>query len=69
MNLRANELVKLLLTKEQITQKELAALLSEKTGKAYVQPSLSRKLSKGTITFNEVMTIADILGYQIELKK
>ena len=69
MNLNANELIKLLLAKEQITQKELATLLSEKTGKVCMQPSLSRKLTKGTITFNEVMTIIDILGYEIDLKQ
>ena len=69
MNLNANELVKLLLTKKQMTQNKLAILLSNKTGKTSTQPSLSRKLTKGTITFNEVMTIIDILGYEIDLKE
>ena len=69
MNLNANELIKLLLTKKQITQSELAVLLSKKTGKTCAQPSLSRKLTKGTITFNEVMTIMDILGYGFDLKE
>ena len=69
MNLNANELIKLLLTKKQMTQSALAILLSKKTGKACTQPSLSRKLTKGTITFNEVMLILDILGYEIDLKE
>ena len=69
MNLNANELIKLLLTKKQITQSELAVLLGGKIGKIYSQPSLSRKLTKGTITYNEVMTILDILGYEIEIKE
>lgn len=69
MKLNAKELVKLILTKECLTQKELVNMLNEKCDKKYTQDGLSRKLSKGTITFNEVMTIADILGYQIELKK
>ena len=69
MNLNSNELVKLLLTKEQLTQKELSEMLSEKTGKTYTQPGLSRKLTKGTITYNEIVSIIDILGYEIEIKK
>ena len=69
MKLNANELIRLLLTKEQMTQKQLADLLTQKTGKSCVQSGLSRKLNKGTITFNEVMTIIDILGYEIDLKK
>lgn len=68
MNLNANELIKLFLTKEQITQKQLCELLVAKTGKPYTQPSLSRKLNKGTISYNEVILIAEILGYEIDLK-
>ncbi|MBR1977423.1 hypothetical protein IKA15_04005 [bacterium] len=68
MKLSANELIRLLLTKEHMTQKELVVLISEKTGKTCAQSGLSRKLNKGTITFNEVMTILDILGYEIDLK-
>lgn len=69
MKLNAKELVKLLLTKESLTQKELVQLLNEKTEKKYTQDGLSRKLSKGTITFNEITLIADILGYEISFKK
>ncbi len=69
MKLNAKELVKLILTKECLTQKELVNMLNEKSGKKYTQDGLSRKLSKGTITFNEVMTIADILGYEIDLRR
>lgn len=67
MKLNAKELVKLILTKECLTQKDLVQLLCEKTNKKYTQDGLSRKLTKGTITFNEVMTIVDILGYKIDL--
>ena len=69
MKLNAKELVKLVLAKECLTQKDLVQLLCEKTDKKYTQDGLSRKLNKGTITFNEVMTILDILGYEIDLKK
>ena len=69
MKLTAKELTKLLLVKESLTQKELVNLLNEKTNKRYTQDGLSRKLSKGTITYNEVVSIVDILDYEIELKK
>ena len=69
MKLNAKELVKLVLAKECLTQKDLVQSLCEKTDKKYTQDGLSRKLNKGTITFNEVMTILDILGYEIDLKK
>ena len=69
MKLNAKELVKLLLTKENMTQKELAFLLTEKTDKKYTQDGLSRKLSQGTITYNEVANIVEVLGYDIELNK
>ena len=69
MKLNSKELVKLILAKENLTQKELVQLLNEKTDKKYTPDGLSRKLTKGTITFNEVMTIIDILGYKIDLKE
>ena len=69
MKLTAKELTKLLLTKESLTQKELVNLLNEKTDKKYTQDGLSRKLSKGTITYNEIVSIIDILDYEIELRR
>ena len=69
MKLNAKELIQLLLSKELLTQKELSNILYEKTGKYYSQPGLSRKLSRGTITFNEIVEIIDILGYQFDIKK
>ena len=65
MKLNAKELVKLLLTKEFMTQKELAEIISKKLGKTYAPQGLSRKLSQGTISYNEVLMIADILGYDL----
>jgi len=69
MKLNAKELVKLLLTKEAQTQKELVEILNKKTDKKYTQGGLSRKLSQGTITYNEVSNIIEVLGYDIELVK
>ena len=65
MKLNAKETVKLLITKEGITQKDLVKLMTEKSAKSYNASGLSRKLNQGTITFNEVVFIADILGYDL----
>ena len=69
MKLNAKELIKLLLAKESLTQKELVYLLNEKTNKKYTQDGFSRKLTKGTITFNEVVLIADVLDYELNFDK
>ncbi|MBR1680180.1 hypothetical protein IJ707_00130 [bacterium] len=69
MKLYAKEIVTLLLTRETLTQKELVQILNEQTDKSYTQAGLSRKLSQGTITYNEVANIIDVLGYDVELIK
>ncbi len=69
MKLNAKETIKLLLARENLTQKELTNILSEKTDKKYSQDGFSRKINRGTISYNEVILIADILGYELELKR
>ena len=69
MKLNSKELIKLLITKECLTQKELILLLNEKANKNYSPDGFSHKLSRGTITFNEIVEIMDILGYQFDIKK
>ena len=69
MKLNALELIKLLIAKEGITQKELTVILSEKTGKKYTQDGFSRKINRGTITYNEVVDIIDVLGYDFNLER
>ena len=66
MKLNAHELVKLLLSKKGLKQKELAQMLSQKLDKPYSLGSLSQKLCRGTISYNEVALIADLLGFDIE---
>ena len=68
MILSAKEVVKLLLTREFLTQKKLTELLTERTGKKYSPEVFSRKLYNGTITYNEVAIIADILDYEIKIE-
>ena len=48
--------------------KAIAQELEIKLGKRYSPANLSSKLIRGTLTYNEVDLICDILGYEIELK-
>jgi len=69
MKLKVKEQVKVLLSQEGIKQKDLAAILSEKTGHFYSATNLSQKLGRGSLTYNEFVEIAEILGYEIQLVK
>jgi len=69
MKLNAKETIKVLLSREFFKQKDLAPLLTEKFNKKYTAGSLSQKISRGTITFDEVQEIADILGYDVQMVK
>lgn len=69
MELDAKEIIKVLLNRENMKQKVLAEMLTDKTGKTYTQGSLSQKINRGTISYNEMLLIADILGYKINIEK
>ncbi len=69
MKLKVKEQIKVLLSQEGIKQKDLAAILSQKTGHFYSATNLSQKLGRGLLTYNEFVEIADILGYEIKLEK
>ncbi len=60
--------IKMLLAKRAMTMTELATQLSTDEEKVTVQ-SISKKLSKKTIKFEEVRKILDVLGYEIEYKE
>lgn len=64
----AREIVKLLLMKENMSISRLAQLLSTDEKKVY-QQTLSAKLINGTLKFNEILEICNILGYVIDFKK
>ena len=61
MRLKVREQVKALLSQEGVTQKDIAVMLSDKLGKKYTQTSLAQKINRGSLSYNEVMTIAEIL--------
>ncbi len=60
--------IKTLLAQRAVKLKDLAQLLTERTGKPYTPNGLTHKLSRGSITYNEVLQIADILGYKIRFE-
>lgn len=65
MIIEAREQVKSLLAIKCITLKKLAEIITEKTGKICTSSALSNKLRRGTITYNEVIKIADYLGFKV----
>ncbi len=69
MKLLVKEQIKTLLAQEGIKLKELAAMVTEKTGKNCAPNVLSRKLTRGTLTYNDTLMIAELLGYEISFNK
>ncbi len=65
----AREFVKILLAKECMTLKELARIATENSNKKYTLDGLSHKMRLGTLRFEDVELFAELLGYEIELKK
>ena len=68
MELLAREQVKSLLAQKCKTMKELAEELGIRLNKSYLPNSLSHKLKRGTISYNEMLLIFDILGYEIIIR-
>lgn len=61
--------LKMLLLQEDVKLYELARAMSEKIGKAYTSDSLSHRMARATITYQEMLVIAEILGYEIKFNK
>ena len=64
----AREVVNILLMKNKVSLSKLARMLSTEDKKVY-QQSLSAKLINGTLKYNEMVQICELLGYEIEFKK
>ena len=69
MKLFVRDQVKTLLAQEGLKIKDLAAIIEERTGKKCSANSLSQKLSRETLTYNEILMIAELLGYEISFNK
>ncbi len=61
--------IKILLVKENTTLTSVAKKLSEILDKNVTVDSLSQKLRKGSMKYDEVKLIAKILGYKINFEK
>ncbi len=60
-----NDLKKILLD-VNISLTELAQALAKRLNKPYSMQNLSNKLRNETITYREMLIIADILGYELK---
>ena len=69
MKLQIKEQIKTLLAQEGLKLKDLAEMITQRTGKKCAPDSLSHKLRRGSLTYNETLLIAEILGYKIEFIK
>lgn len=65
----SKEEVKILIMREALTVEKLANLLTQKTGKKYTQRSLQNKISLSSLNYDEMETIANLLGYEIKIQK
>ena len=45
---------------------KLAKLMTEKTGEKYTLSNLSAKMIRGSLSYNEMLLICDILDYKID---
>lgn len=61
--------LKTLFIEEKIKITEIAKKLAEKRNKKVLPNSVSQKINRNTMKFNEVEEILDILGYEIVFQK
>ena len=69
MKLQVKEQIKTLLAQEDLKLKELAEMVTNRTGQKCSPDSLSHKLRRGTLSYNETLMIAELLGYEIAFIK
>ncbi len=63
------EEIKSLLALENMTLTELARIATIESKKKVTTKSISEKLSRGTIKFEEARFLAKILGYKVEFRR
>ncbi len=61
--------IKTILARENMTLSELAKKASERTGKSWTLQGLSRKLIKGTLSYNEAALLVSSIGYKLQFIK
>lgn len=68
-NADISNIIKTMLLMKGTSLRKLSEKLQNLKGIKLSQPNISDKLRRGTIRFNEVKEIADILGYEIIIKE
>ena len=68
MRRNVKEQIKILLADRDVKMKDLVLELAQKVGSSTSLSNFSCKLKRGTLTYNEVLDICDILDYDIEFK-
>ncbi len=61
--------LKSLLAEEEIKLKDIAQMLAEKRNCKVLANGLSQKINRGSMKFDEVEEILELIGYEIEFKK
>lgn len=69
MENRLKKQIKTLLAQEDLSLKQLVEMLGEKQNKHYAPDNFSHKIRRKTVTFEEMLDIAEILGYKIKFEK
>lgn len=64
----SKETVKIMLLKRAMTITKLAEKMSEFTGQKYTRRSLSNKISRSSLRYDEVEIIAKILDFKITIE-
>ena len=61
--------LKILLVKECLTLAKLSKIVSNKTNKKITADSISHKLARSSMKYDEVQEIVEALGYKIKFEK
>ena len=67
--MNARDDIKVLLLKNHITMTEMAKKMSDYLGRNFSRGVFSQKLTNGTLRYDELIAICEILGYDLEYKK
>ncbi len=67
--MNARDDIKMLLLRNHMTMTELVKKMSDFLGKNISRSVFSHKLTNGTLRYDELIAICEILGYDLEFKK
>lgn len=69
MDSRTKKYLKRILLEEDLNIKKVVPMLAEKNGREYTYTGFIHRLNRATISFEEMLDIAEILGYKIKIEK